>query len=53
MNKALLKKVQGLLATHPHRTFKPKELARKLGVPKIEYQIFRNLIKEAARSGLW
>lgn len=51
MKKTLLKKVQGLLATHPHRTFKPKEMARKLGVPKTEYQPFRDMIKQAARSG--
>ncbi len=51
MKKNILKKVQGLLDTYPHRTFKPKEMARKLGVTKAEYQDFRDLIKQAAREG--
>jgi len=48
---AYLKKIQGLLATHPQRIFKPKEMARKLGVPKLQYQAFRELLKQAAREG--
>ncbi len=51
MNKKIMRKVEGLLTTHPHRTFKPKEIARTLGVPKTDYPAFRDLIKMAARDG--
>ncbi len=40
------------MATYPDRTFKPKEMARKLGVPKTDYAEFRDLIKAAARKGV-
>ncbi len=51
MRKDILTKVQGLLATYPHRLFKPKELARKLGVSKADYTAFRDLLKQAAQEG--
>ncbi|MFQ5651670.1 MAG: ribonuclease R [bacterium] len=51
MKKNILQKVLGLLATEPNRTFKPKEMARKLGVSKSDYAQFRDLIKAAARQG--
>ncbi len=52
MNKKIIKRIEALLATYPHRTFKPKELARKLGVAKPDYTSFRDTIKKAARDGL-
>ena len=51
MHKNILKKVEALLATYPHRTFKPKEMARTLGVVKADYTRFRDLVKKAARDG--
>ncbi|MCZ6821245.1 MAG: ribonuclease R, partial [Calditrichaeota bacterium] len=47
----ILKKIQGLLASNPNRTFKPKEMARKLGVSKTDYTKFRDTLKRAARDG--
>ncbi|TDI87301.1 MAG: ribonuclease R [Caldithrix sp.] len=47
----ILKKIQGLLAGNPNRTFKPKEMARKLGVSKTDYTKFRDTLKRAARDG--
>ena len=46
------KKVEGILTSNPNRTFKPKELARKLGVPKTQYTGFRDAIKRMAADGL-
>jgi len=34
LNKTILKKATTLLAQNPARTFKAKELARKIGIPK-------------------
>lgn len=47
----ILKKIQGLLASNPNRTFKPKEMARKLGVSKTDYTKFRDTLKRAVRDG--
>ncbi len=52
MKKDIIKKLKGFLASHPDRTFKPKEMARKLGVKKSEYTQFRDLVKSAAREGV-
>ena len=51
MSKILLRKVEALLATYPNRTFKPKEMARTLGVVKADYTRFRDLVKQAAHDG--
>lgn len=51
MNKTTLKKVTTLLAQHPYRTFKPKELARKIGIRKADYIKFRDGLKRLAVQG--
>ncbi len=51
ITKKNLKKVTTLLASNPHRTFKPKELARKIGVPKTHYKSFRDALKMYAQEG--
>ncbi len=51
MNKTIQKHVIDFLAKYPYRSFKPKELARKLGVPKSEYTEFRDALKKWAASG--
>ena len=39
-------KVVDFLKSHPYRTFKPKELARKLNIPTIQYRNFKQLLKK-------
>jgi ribonuclease R len=51
MRKIYLKKVESILAKHPHRTFKPKELARILGVKGSNYPEFRDTLKRLAAEG--
>lgn len=48
MKKQYLKKLLAMLASQPQRTFKPKELARKLGIPKTQYKDFRDELKQLA-----
>jgi len=52
MKDQYLKKVKAVFANQPHRTFKPKELARKIGVPKTQYAAFRDALKKYAQEGL-
>ena len=51
MNKTTLKRATTLLAQNPARTFKPKELARKVGIPKSDYIQFRDGLKQMAAEG--
>ncbi len=51
MNKTTLKKATTLLAQNPARTFKPKELARKIGINKSDYIQFRDALKRLAAEG--
>ncbi len=43
--------VMALLAAEPTRTFKPKDLARKLQVPQSMYPKFRDMLKDLAAEG--
>ncbi len=51
MNKKYLEKVESILSTHPHRTFKAKELARQIRIKKSEYIEFREALKKLAAQG--
>lgn len=51
MRKSYLEKVERILAKHPHRTFKPKELARLIGVRSSDYPEFRDSMKRMAAEG--
>ena len=51
MKKKYHNAVQELLAQNPTRTFKAKELARKIGIEKPDYSKFRNGIKRLAAEG--
>lgn len=43
--------IEQILSDHPHRTFKPKELARMIGVEKSGYPSFRDQLKKLAARG--
>lgn len=49
--KTFLKGVEKILSKQPHRTFKPKELAHRVGVPKPQYRDFRDQLKKMAAEG--
>ena len=51
MKKKYHNAVQELLAQNPTRTFKPKELARKIGIVKPDYSKFRDGLKQMAAEG--
>lgn len=51
MKKNYLKAVENILAENPHRTFKAKELARRLGIKGYDYTDFRNSLKKMASEG--
>ncbi|MFQ6112964.1 MAG: ribonuclease R [bacterium] len=52
MRKSYSEKIESVLAKHPHRTFKPKELARIIGVKASTYPEFRDALKRMAAEGL-
>ena len=51
MNKRHASKVDTILSKYPHRTFKPKELARQLGIKGPKYTDFRDALKSLAAQG--
>lgn len=50
-DKSIIGKVKRLLASQPNRTFKPKEMARMLGVSKANYMRFMDSLKKAVQEG--
>ncbi|MFQ5824132.1 MAG: ribonuclease R [bacterium] len=51
MNKSYLKEVERILSENPHRTFKAKELARRLGIKEYDYLEFRDSLRKKAAEG--
>ncbi len=51
MNQNYVKRVVDLFSKYPHRSFKPKQLARQLGVKQAEYPAFRDTLKKLAAQG--
>jgi len=51
MNKNYFKNIETILSQNPFRTFKPKELARRAGIPKPDYPQFRDALKKMAAHG--
>ncbi|MFQ5707953.1 MAG: ribonuclease R [bacterium] len=52
MKKNYVKAVERIFSQNPHRTFKAKELARQLGVKKVDYTVFRDALKKMAAQGM-
>ncbi len=50
--KFLQERTLEILQDHPHRFFKTKELAKKLGIPPGDYKHYRDLLREMAAGGL-
>lgn len=52
MRKNYSKIIQKILSENPHRTFKPKELARRIGIKGSAYSSFRDSLKRIAAEGI-
>ncbi|MFQ5639137.1 MAG: ribonuclease R [bacterium] len=48
MKNKYAKELERIFSQNPHRTFKAKELARKLAIKKVEYTKFRDALKQLA-----